>query len=108
MTCPSLFYVAFSRGTTLGDETRMNSAIYFTGPDITEERLINMTKTKTGQTTMQIQRRTKWIQLLEQNTHGTKLNSKEEKQIESWITTFKSSQNDLFDIINNNKTMKNV
>ncbi len=42
LTNRSTFYVALTWGTILGDTTKLNSAIYFCGENITRKRLINM------------------------------------------------------------------
>ena len=95
---PSLFYVAFSRGTTLGDSSRMNSAIYFCGEHITEARLINMTKTKQNIESIYVQRRNKWIKILKQNTHESNLSI---KQLMTWCKSFQSTQASLYKFIVN-------
>ncbi len=85
----------------MGDESRMNSAIYFTGEHITEERLINMTKTKAGRPSVIVQRREKWINILKNHTHDTGMKQQEQQQISDWFKMFQSTQTDLFDLIMN-------
>ena len=66
------FYTMLSRATTLGDENGLNSAIYFTGPHLTKERIQNLTlKTNSNQTLQNVQRRAKWVYHLKQNTRDT-------------------------------------
>ncbi len=78
LTNPSTFYVALTQGTTLGDTTKLNSAIYFCGENITPKRLINMTIQSTDdKLTLKCQRRQKWIKQLDKNTHGTTVTTKQ-------------------------------
>ena len=46
---PGLFYTTFSRATTIGDSNDfLSSAIYFDGPNMCPDRIMNMTKTEKG------------------------------------------------------------
>jgi PIF1-like helicase len=66
------FYTMLSRATTLGDENGLNSAIYFTGPHLTKERIQNLTlKTNSNQTLQNVKRRTEWVHHLKNNTRDT-------------------------------------
>jgi hypothetical protein len=68
----SFFYTMLSRATTLGDENGLNSAIYFTGPHLTKERIQNLTlKTNSNQTLQNVKRRTEWVHHLKRNTRDT-------------------------------------
>jgi hypothetical protein len=63
------FYTMLSRATTLGDEDGLNSAIYFIGPNLTKERIQNLTlKTKSNQTLQNVKRRINWVNHLKENT----------------------------------------
>jgi hypothetical protein len=71
------FYTMLSRATTFGDDDGLNSAIYFTGPNLTRERVQNLTlKSNTKATLVNVLRRTEWVSHLEQNlvdhSHVTK------------------------------------
>jgi len=63
------FYTLASRATSFGDSTGLGSAIYFIGPNLTKERIQNLTlKTNTNTTLINVQRREAWVQHLEANT----------------------------------------
>ena len=66
-TQTGLFYTALSRGTTLGDDDGLNSAVYFTGPHLTTERIQKVTKGLKGDTYIKVQRREAFVQHLMQN-----------------------------------------
>lgn len=64
-----LFYTGVSRGTTLGDEDGLNSAVYFQGDNLTRQRIQELTKkTNSDEEYAQVQRRRKWVQHLQKNT----------------------------------------
>ena len=42
--CPGTFYVGLSQATTMGNNNKMKSAIYFLGGNINPTRLISMTQ----------------------------------------------------------------
>ena len=63
------FYTLISRATSFGDPTGLNSAIYFIGPNLTKDRIQNLTlKTNTNTTLLNVQRRNTWVQHLQSNT----------------------------------------
>jgi hypothetical protein len=67
-----LFYTALSRATTLGDDDGLNSAIYFTGDNFTEERIRNLCyKTGTYQQFDKAIHRKKWVSYLNHRTNET-------------------------------------
>ena len=67
-----LFYTALSRATTLGDENGLNSAIYFTGDEFTEERIRNHChKAGTYQQFDKAIHRKNWVSYLNQRTVET-------------------------------------
>ena len=64
-----LFYTAISRATTLGDRNGLHSAIYFTGPNLTRDRIKNLTmKADTSRQFENVKRRRAWVDILETNT----------------------------------------
>jgi hypothetical protein len=64
-----LFYTAISRATTLGDSSGLDSAIYFIGPNLTRDRVVNLTlKANTTKSIENVKRRRAWVDLLESNT----------------------------------------
>ena len=67
--CTGLLYTAVSRATTLGDDDGLNSAIYFTGNNITKERIQNVTKkSNKDEEYINVIRRRKWVQHLKDHT----------------------------------------
>ena len=64
-----LFYTAISRATTLGDQSGLHSAIYFTGTNLTRDRIKNLTlKADTSKQFDNVKRRRMWVDILETNT----------------------------------------
>lgn len=64
-----LFYTALSRATTLGDDDGLNSAIYFTGNNITKDRIQNVTKkANKNEEYINVIKRRQWMTYLSQNT----------------------------------------
>lgn len=64
-----LLYTALSRATTLGDDNGLNSAIYFTGTNITRDRIQNVTmKSNKNEEYINVTRRRIWMNYLKQNT----------------------------------------
>lgn len=67
-----LFYTALSRATTLGDEDGLNSAIYFTGDEFTEQRIRNLCqKAGTYQQFDKAIYRKNWVSYLNHRTKET-------------------------------------
>ena len=65
-----MFYTALSRGTTLGDDKGMNSAINFIGSQFHEERIRGITKLKNSDEDFIIaKKRKKWVQFLKRREH---------------------------------------
>ena len=64
-----LFYTAISRATTLGDSNGLNSAIYFVGPHLTRDRIVNLTlKANTTKSIENVKRRRAWVDILDSHT----------------------------------------
>jgi hypothetical protein len=62
--CPGLLYMFLSRGTTIGSQNfRARLSIFF----ISDDRIQNLTTTKTGEQCVKISRRTIWVNFLERN-----------------------------------------
>jgi hypothetical protein len=56
--CPGLLYMFISRGTTIGSPNcHVNSAIFFTSDELTEQRIQNLTTTAIGDICLKIKRR---------------------------------------------------
>ena len=83
---PGLLYMAVSRATTLGEnntssstttgrtesihQVSINSAIYFTGHNMTLHRVTNLKLKKNGDEHEKVQLRNKWVARVEANTVG--------------------------------------
>ncbi len=80
-----LFYTAVSRATTLGDDDGLNSAIYFIGEHMNEERIrrIGMCKSSRNEFVRVAERR-KWVKHIESKTKGSNLSKKKEKEAIGW------------------------
>ena len=92
---PGLLYMAVSRATTLGENTSsssttttggarsppsLNSAIYFTGHNMTLHRVTNLKLKKNGDEHEKVQLRNKWVARVEANTVGMQLALQETRQ----------------------------
>ena len=68
-TQTGMLYTAVSRGTTLGDDNGLNSAIYFTGSNINPDRIQKLTRCrKQNNEYTKVKKRRIWVQYLEQHT----------------------------------------
>ena len=93
---PGLVYTALSRVTTLGSGDRSTSALFFTGNNVTQERLVRMTyKKNTDIKTINVLRRDAWIALLKSNTHDGNMTKSERRRIFHWASHTRSSKKDL-------------
>jgi hypothetical protein len=93
--CPGSFYVGLSRATTMGDGNTKDSAIFFQGPNMTKQRLQNMTlKANTSIQTIKIQRRNHWIQHLNNNRIQFK-SIENTSQLMKWGKTFRIQEEEL-------------
>ena len=64
-----LLYTGVSRGTTLGDDDGLNSAVYFSGQSFNESRLRGLgLKKNSCDDYLNIQRRRIWVEFLQQHT----------------------------------------
>lgn len=81
-----LFYTALSRATTLGDDDGLNSAIYFTGNNITRDRIQNVTmKANKNEEYINVTRRRQWMNHLKKNAVKFKTNTTQKmKQVFKW------------------------
>lgn len=122
---PGLLYMAVSRATTLGDcrssnnnkpssspnttapagqqqQRSMDSAIYFTGHNMTKHRALNLTVKATGEEYKKIGLRRKWVKRIETNTVGMELAPGETPtSLLEWCKNFKMDSNTLEEAISN-------
>jgi len=113
---PGLLYMAVSRATTLGDKIstssvtrKLDSAIYFTGHNMTRHRILNLTLKKTGEEYKKVKLRRKWVTRVENNTKEMQLAPGEttESMLE-WCKTFRMSKEALDNAISNWTWRKNL
>lgn len=83
------FYTMLSRATTLGDPNGLNSAIYFTGPNLTKQRIQELTlKTNSLQVLGNVKRRTAWVQYLENHIVDTSnISNTQMQKLFQWTQT---------------------
>jgi beta-mannanase len=91
-------YTMISRATTFGDEMGRNSAIYFTGPHLTKERIQRLTlRSDNNKTLANVQRRTDWVEHLQRNTVDTsKITPEEIEDVFRWATTTTYTYDELY------------
>lgn len=83
-----LFYTAISRATTLGDDNGRGSAIYFAGSKFNQQRFRNIGKMKNSdQDYIPIQKRTNWVNHLQNNTKPIQPLSDRMKSTLNWASS---------------------
>ena len=100
---PGLLYMAVSRATTIGDSAsapqptaNLNSAIYFTGHDMTTRRVTNLKLKKNGEEYEKVQLRNKWVARVESNTVGMQLAPGDTPEtVINWCKNFRMKKEDL-------------
>ena len=90
---PCLLYSVISRITTLGyPHDIFTSPLFFTGFNMTRERLQHITLRKDGRTYAKVLLRKKWVAFLKQcNKSTTPLSTQQKHQIASWIHSYRCS-----------------
>lgn len=80
-----LFYTLLSRVTTFGNpHDKFSSAIYFTGPNMTTDRVINITQNKKGFMYAMAAKRKLYVEYLHQHEHNSNLNTNDKTEILKW------------------------
>ena len=115
---PGLLYMAVSRATTIGDPNnnhkhkeggRRDSAIYFTGHNMTRNRVLNLTLKKDGSEYQRVQLRRKWTSRVEKNTVGMQLAQGETPEtVLDWCKRFRASKDTLERAVSNKSWRKNL
>ena len=123
---PGLLYMAVSRATTLGDcsssnnntpsqpnpatggggqqqqQRSMDSAIYFTGHNMTKHRALNLTVKTTGEEYKKVELRRKWVRRVETNTVGMELSPGETPtSLLEWCKNFRMDNDTLEEAVSN-------
>ena len=88
-----LFYTLLSRATTLGnidDTSFKNSAIYFIGNNMNEDRITNITKNAHGNDYLKVSKRKTWIDYLNKHEHTSGMDRLQKQNLFAWFesTTF--------------------
>ena len=83
-----VFYTAISRATTLGDDNGLNSAFYFIGNNVTQERFQNIGRKQGSRDYFQSYvRRSKWVTMLKQNTYSPNITEEQSRELGRWART---------------------
>ena len=82
---PGTFYTLVSRITTFGHSDNKDSAIYFTGKNITFNRMMNLTKTIDGKIKEKVKMRNAWIEELKQNELSNDIPNETKQSILEWF-----------------------
>ena len=83
-----LFYTGVSRATTLGDDTGLNSALFFDGKEATDARMQFLGK-KTNSTDYYASylKRKKWVDYLQSNCFKSKMTEEQRCNLLAWAST---------------------
>ena len=87
---PGIMYTLLSRASTLGkSDDKFSSAIYFTGANMNENRIQNITMSSKQTEYEKVKLRKKWTQYLEKNIEKDRLTDEEMNNILQWAMTTK-------------------
>jgi len=96
--CCGTLYVATSRGKTLGSKENIewgdhpqNSAIHWTGPNISTSRILDCAKKRNGQLCEAVIKRERWVDYLKKRAAETKETYNEEMVTKILTTTYKTA-----------------
>ncbi|HEY9302430.1 MAG TPA: hypothetical protein VIQ31_39920, partial [Phormidium sp.] len=90
--CVGLFYTLLSRITTFGNpDDKFSSAIYFTGPNMNTERVLNITKNEKGKMYAMAGRRKLYVNYLHQHQHDSQTSTKDQTIILEWTKKMMAS-----------------
>ena len=85
---PGLFYTLLSRATTIGQTNdRTTSAIFFDGPNMQPNRILNITQNKTGYESKKVILRNLWVKKLQQNSHSSGMTPQEIENLFIYMST---------------------
>ena len=93
---PGTAYMAISRATTMGTGN-LDSAIYFTGPNMNRSRVIDILYQRGAKRKMykKADLREKWVKRLEENTITPVFDTKHIEGIKQWCKEFRMNADDL-------------
>ena len=107
--CLGTAYVATSRAKTLGSKDKMyptDSALYWTGPSVSEERLKNCKTNQDGKLCISFKKRDKWVKYLKGKVDKTKKRYTKRKLEQISGDTYKIATSGTF--INNRTELTNM
>ena len=93
-----LFYTLLSRATSLGnidDATFKDSAIYFIGNNMNEDRIRNITKNANGNDYLKVSKRNAWINYLHKHKHTSGISNPDKQSLFQWAECTKISHSRL-------------
>jgi hypothetical protein len=103
---PGLFYSAFSRGTTIGNEhDPLSSAIYFDGKSMSKERVKDMIHRTDNTKYLRVLKRDNWIQYLQNHDNNISFSDEQQNELGNWINTTQFNEHILDDIIKHYNTL---
>jgi hypothetical protein len=83
--CVGLFYTLLSRVTTFGNPLdKFSSAIYFTGNNMTIERVLNITMNEKGHMYAKAEKRQQYVTFLYQHKHDAQMSKADQTRILEW------------------------
>ena len=83
--CVGLFYTLLSRVTTLGDPLdKLSSTIYFTGRNMSTDRVLKITLNEKGHKYAMAQRKEQYVNYLQQHEHNGNMNTNDQNKILEW------------------------
>jgi len=86
--CVGMFYTLLSRVTTFGNPLdKFSSAIYFTGPNMNTQRVMNTTKTEKGHLYAMAEKREQFVNYLHDHEHDSHMDKADQKDILDWTRT---------------------
>ena len=99
--CPGLFYVFLSRATDIGSPgDRSTSAIFFEGPDMTNDRITDLTHSLTTKREyVKVTKRRIWTNHLQNNLINIEISKQQKSNLIRWCQETKVSERDVQRVI---------
>jgi hypothetical protein len=104
---PGLFYMSLARATSIGTGN-LDSAIYFTGPHMRPQRVLNLKLKKDGEEYKKVQLRTEWVKHIEKNTVQLNYDTRTIKIITDWCLSERITQKKLDDFLSKRSWRKHL
>jgi len=99
--CPGLFYVFLSRATDIGSsDDRRSSAIFFDGPDMTNDRITDLTRSlTTGREYVKVTKRNQWVKYLRKHLIKQHISNQQKSSLIRWCERTKVSEEEVKRVI---------